>query len=290
MRLWGLWGVPTLQLPPVSVLEARLDWLSCSAQSEQSSKALWRNAEGWLERESSGGERLREYKTRGYAGLVAGRIRLARSGPSTILALSGELAEEYGEPCAVLADHWSRVDYCVTGVTSRPGFNYARLAHKQALEHRRQRGRGAGITFLDSQPGGSSLYLGRRTASTYSRLYDKAAESKGDYPGGSWRWECELKRHRSEAEQGRWRLGRPDRSEVLAIVEASFTRSDVEVPFTTWLIAKTPHPASHRRDSERIYRWLQEQVAPSAKFLAQVAGVEAVMMALGISLPNGEDT
>lgn len=284
----GSTKIPSGITSALSLIERRADWITATARTPEKAAMLKRMAHNWLELEAASGERLLPWGAHGYLGSIAGRIRVGQGRQGAIVQVSGELAQEYGEPLAEVADHWSRVDYCVTvqdpNEQLQPDADY----WSEAARASRQRGRLASLDRYQSFGGGATVTVGKRTSASYARCYNKTVESQGAYPQGCWRWEVELKRHRSEAEQLRWKSGRPDPEELLAMVADPWRRRGLSIPWQTRLSAPRRSPPGRVRDAERTYMYLSSQVGPSARFLASLVGPDVVMMALGIRDPRSE--
>src|ERR1051325_2372516 len=103
-----------------------------------------------------------------------------------------------------MADHWSRIDYCVTvqddQAVIRPDEDY----WEQYQAPNNWRGAVADLGRRQSKAGAPTVELGSRSSPRYVRVYNKTAESRGEYPPNCWRWEIELKQAESEHEHALW--------------------------------------------------------------------------------------
>jgi len=269
----------SLRLP---ILESRLDWITATAPHDDTGLQLfWFATERTMQQKSNGGH-LEKWRMQGYEGWQSGNWACGYGRQGGLLRVTGEEAQRWAPKVAELAKHWSRVDYCVTvqdpGGQIDPSHDYWHewpwrenpLRAPVQLERRQ--------TFN----GGSTTTIGQRSAAYYARVYDKSAESPGEYPIGCWRWEIELKRHVSEAHQRRWLQGDLGESFARDLIATEFKRHHLTVPWdSTTLIERTPQ-IKPKRDVDRTLTWLRRQVRHSVDFAVESAGVDAVLEALNL--------
>jgi hypothetical protein len=196
--------------------------------------------------------------------------------------VSQQLANDLAPELAKLADHWSRVDYCVTVFDI-----YDRLAPDEEYweDWYRLYPEGLGPVVMLRHQGfrrGCTITLGSRTSAIHLRVYDKYQESKGAYAQGCWRWELELKREQSEQAQTAWRLSLLPDTYVAAVVADFPTRYGLTVPWNASGVVDRPGLIHRQRDADRLLKWFEGQVAPSVQWVAQARGRDAVRKALNI--------
>jgi hypothetical protein len=199
-----------------------------------------------------------------------------------LVITSQELSHDLAPQLAKLADHWSRVDYCVTVFDE-----YDRIEPDVDYwdEWRRLHPTGPGPVGMLRHQGfrrGSTITLGSRGSATHLRVYDKYEESKGDYAKGCWRWELELKREQSEQAQGAWRERYLSHDYIKALVAEFPERYGLKCPWDRNTPVARAGLVKQTRDADRLLDWFRVQVAPSVQWVAQARGRDEVRKALGI--------
>jgi Replication initiation factor. len=239
-------------------------------------------AEAHILDEQAAGSKLEDYGFSGYRGFQCGDIRWGWGKDGALVVVSQELSHYLAPQLAKLADHWSRIDYCVTVFDIydqlAPDEDYWQKWHELTPS-----GRGP-VAMLRHQGfrTGSTITLGSRASASHLRVYDKYAESKGDYARGCWRWELELKREMSEAAQQSWRANYVSADLISAIVAEYPGRYGLNVPWGTSASYGHPGLIRRKRDADRLLTWFSTQVAPSVQWVAQARGRDAVRNALQI--------
>lgn len=268
-----------LNLP---IIESRVDWITCTAKRGEHADELLGLAEAQILEEQAAGSKLDDYSFQGYKGYVCGDIRWGWGKYGALIVVSQELSNDLAPQLASLADHWSRLDYCVTVFDK-----YDRLEPDVDYweDWERLHPSGAGPVAMLRHQGfrrGSTITLGSRTSAAHLRVYDKYQESRGDYARGCWRWELELKRELSEAAQASWRANDVKAGYISEIVAEFPGRYGLTVPWGTDGIFTRPGLIKRTRDADRLLTWFEVQVAPSVRWVAQARGRDAVRRALQI--------
>jgi len=266
-----------LNLP---VVDARVDWITCTAKRGDRANRLIEFAEREMLAEEVYGDHFEEWRFQGYRGFGCGHVRAGYGKQGTCVVFTQERAHIAAPELASLADHWSRVDYAVTAFdasgTVNPCEDYWR-----AYESRYHRGRSpVRMGRIQELGAGATLSLGSRTAATFFRCYDKHHESKGAWAPGTWRWELELKREQSEAAHSRWRESLVLPSYIASMVAAWPESHGLQMPWDHNLSNWLPLSVRPIRDADRSLQWLQAQVAPTVEWVSAARGEEAVRKAL----------
>ncbi len=269
----------SLRLP---VLESRLDWITCTAKRDGSAVELMNYADRHIRQSANSGNKVEAYKNHGYEGWRSGNWAWGWGKHGALVVASQDDAQASAPVLAQLADHWSRCDYCVTvrDVEARidPTEDYYQswrqfAANKQGLPK---------PTRIQTLGGGATITVGERSGAYYTRVYDKAVESEGEYPDGCWRWELELKRHASEGQQRRWRDSTPPSSYALNLISTELGRYNLTVPWERSSVVKRDPEMRPQPDVERTLRWLAKQVRPSVERCIEAAGLDSVLEALNL--------
>jgi Replication initiation factor len=268
-----------LALTPI---EARMDWITCTAPHNDAGLELFWHGNTLVTAEESAGYKQEPWSFSGYRGYQSRHARYGWGSQGAIVVVSGELAMVAAPALADKAMHWSRADVCVTCRLDDTTFNpvddywtWIRDEHKGtrlARTHKR----------FQEMHGGGTYYVGQRSSAIFLRCYDKYRESKGDYPLGCWRWECELKRHLSEAMHRLWQGGSTTETYLADYVAMEWSRAELTVPWTPTAHVKRDPEVRHRPDAERKLAWMRENIAPSVKWTAQAVGIDKVLEALNL--------
>lgn len=269
----------TLVLP---ILEARTDWITATAPSGQRAHALAEFADAMVSMEATKGDKLESWGFQSYRGWQAGDWRYGWGRHGCCVVVSHEASWLNASNLAELADHWSRIDYCVTVLDTshsiEPDHDYWQAwpwrdrPLRQLAEIRRNQG----------MNGGNSVTIGSRASAYYFRCYDKFSESRGAYPRGTWRWELELKREASENHHASWRSSPKDARYVMDLIASDLKRYQLSVPWLPNSAVDREKRVHRERDADRILRWLSAQVAPAVHFAIEARGVDAVLDSLQI--------
>lgn len=266
-----------LHLP---IVEARVDWITCSAKRGARANGLIEFAERSMLGEQLYGDRFDEWRFQGYQGYQAGNVRWGWGKAGALVAMSKERSHLSAPDLALLADHWSRLDYCVTVFDVNQEINPSDDYWSIYLRRYPDRKSPLRLSRLQDFGQGQTISLGARTAATYLRCYDKYRESQGDYAAGCWRWELELKREQSEAEQKRWSEQIVFPAYIAGLVKCWPEMHHLPCP---WHAESQLHPAHQlkvTRDADRTLAWLATQVAPSVEWVSQARGEKEVKRVL----------
>lgn len=266
-------------------LEARVDWLTCTSRDPMAESELQFWGEELTRQDEELGDRKAQWHFQGYKGYQTSSCRYGVRPDGGILILTQEVAHAAAPVLAKLNVAWSRIDYCVT-ICDPEGkldpFNDLWAAYPW------RDGRVTGhpsIARREDSLGGSTVTLGSRQSAYFVRVYNKTAESKGDYPKVSWRYEVEIKAAAAEGERKRWAGGPLNGILIRGFIGRELHRLQLPVPWTRDQDIERWQAPSRIRDADRSLLWLQEQVSPCVHWLRQQLGDADVLTALGFA-PN----
>jgi hypothetical protein len=265
------------------IIEARPDWISASARISVKALQLGTLAGEGITHEAERGEKVRPWNFHGREGFSAGRWRWAANTEDVIVQVSQEEASLWAKAIADLSDHWSRVDYCVTALDETSSIHPDNEYWLAWIDGAGIKRRNAQLTRIQQVWGGASIFVGSRSSSHYLRCYDKAAESEGRYPKGSWRWEVELKGVASEYEHAFWKGQEMSVEATAGLVSNSFRHYGLPLP---WVASgrNTQHFKDRKpTDVDRVLSWFSTQVNPSVQWAKSIRGLEPVVDALGLT-------
>ena len=265
-----------------TIIEQRLDWLTCTARAGVRAEELVAFGLVALEADSGHGDKVEPFAFQGYQGQGHQHLSVGERSDGAIIVCRGAEADTLAPYLANLADHWSRVDVCVTAIADDPSYNPAQEYWELAQADDPTDPTLPKVSQARTRWGGTTTYVGSRASAVFARTYDKTQESRGRYPAASWRWELELKQFASETEQTRWQLD-PGRSAMSRpLVAEQFRKWGLPVPFDSSDRCELWRSPKRERTVDSKERWLREQVRGSAQLVAKIYGRERVMSALGL--------
>lgn len=223
----------------------------------------------------------------GYDGWQTPAVRIGHRGASSLLQLSGAVADSQWIQLASCGGQPTRLDVQVTlrpsNAQPRFGFRFLRSPSGGPTARRSSLPRSGLRTESDGSVLGT---VGRRTSTRYLRVYDKGVESKTAPPGAIWRCEVEAKQGLA---QRLWRdlQTAQDRSQwAYDTVAEQWKRSGYSWPLTgssrgrEGLIALSAPPT----DTERLKRWLQVSVAPAVQRLQRSISAREIAQLLQLEV------
>jgi DNA relaxase NicK len=272
-----------------TVLEAQVDWLTCSTHRERAATLFTERTRLLIARERRAGNKTAPFRLGQYLGERCGRVRYGEHDHSAIVALSGDVAALHHDWFAQKADTITRVDLAVTVRTLEYDPGVAERAYTAAVAHRRDYPRAATPTLIQNGNGGSTLYLGKRTSDRFFRIYDKQEEERAndDAEGlerywNAWRYELESHDGAAKATSATLMLAK-DRSVWAADYLARYCSDHGIAP--TWPTGSAPTlPSGFRRRSDRESRldWLTRTVAPTIRWLRENTTEDELMQRIGM--------
>lgn len=278
---------PELAGVQVVARDARVDWLTITANTEGSRKAIFKRWQFALGAMQMLGEEVREWGMRGYKGLQIGSIRWGSRRDDDILILSGQDAYALWKVFLPWATNCSRVDLAVTVETSVAWPNllqtYADWIYDSGSKMQKR------MTLLRRVDGiGQTLYVNKRSSDQLGRVYDKGAQlGLDDYVHRLWRYEVEYRRERANVVvRGLKRLGSDFPNGIYQNVYQWFNSRDIPPVFDQmyrdgWQIRADV--AATITSTSTSLNWLSSQVRPTVARLRAAGLEEQVLDALGLT-------
>lgn len=270
----------------VEIDESRVDWITCYARNGPKADLLEGYAQHVIDGDCQRGDAAKGSNFYGFSGKGTRHFKVGRGSYGVLVRAGGLDASDHFAHLSILADHVSRVDYCVTGRSTNAKFDPVAAIVERKRHDDPERPRMPPTMLHKEIWEGSTAELARRESAIFGRVYDKHKESGGEYPPGTWRWEVELKRYASEQEHERWHGRTPDGQSVLELVSTQFQRWGIRVPWDSRGDAPQWHAPPRKRDVDAAADWLQRQVGPSARWVAEIYGVDRLHELLGIERPK----
>lgn len=253
--------------------EASVDWLTITTADAGRRKALFAMFQDACNAMRQMGEDPQVWNWQRYKGLIVTGVRWGTREEDDIAIVSGMDAAQWWQKLAMFRDNCSRVDLAVTvfpetamqAVAARAferlgGWNVPASANRR-------------YTFLRSNGGGETLYIGSRSSDQFGRLYDKSCQLKPMQPAGTiWRYETEFKHDRAElvlkgliASESGHRF--PD--SIVPTVYDWFEERGVQCIFTrnTNVPALPTQLVAVVSTDQMQLQWLRRQVSPAVRRL-----------------------
>lgn len=268
---------------PQQVLEARIDWLTCTVKAGQQLGVLNSRATAIMSIREREGFKKRPWNYLGYTGETIDGCTWGTRKSDGLLRLSGDMAARYAPTAIVFADNISRLDVQVTLVDQNLRMNWARWVDNQiGLWPRVQSGE-LETRLIEKRPVGTTSYIGSRSSDRMLRCYDKHAESEGEYPLGSWRWEVEYKHLRAMGVARNLQLNSFKPQHCLDTVCKAYQSYNITMPTLCMPTGWRDAGVKHTSDDERRLQWLKTSVAPMIERLRESHTLETVAGALGLT-------
>lgn len=278
------------RLAPSHVMECAVDWMTATIRNGSEQRALAILCEEWLLDRSCEGYEVKGWRWNNYSGSVTDGISFGRREDGFIVRLSGSMAVRHWLTTATWAHNVSRFDVQATVLAGDPRDEFAYSGFtKLALDPRVESG-ATTTRYIENTPAGSSLYVGSRSSDRMLRLYDKTAESDGDYPNRSWRYEIEYKSDRAQRVVERIKADRHPTQAIFDTIQTAYSDYGIGMvadrPGWEW----RPTVTRHETTDERRLAWLARCIRPCVTRLTEAVGVDRVMVALGLQMEVDELT
>jgi len=177
----------------VSIRTAGIDWITATSHSDVGRDEYRKLGARIAASEDRQGNKPAVWGWQGYSGWHAGGLTYGERKDGAILRLSGALAAGYWRDAVRWSSNISRLDLEVTVHLSPFPRHLGTVGYRSVLAAVPEGAEPPNASLHVSTDGGETLYLGRRASDKYSRLYNKAVESKEPAFRGCWRYELELK-------------------------------------------------------------------------------------------------
>lgn len=257
-------------LTDLTIVEARVDWLTVSAPLGPEFDVLAGIAARGLVDEQRRGEKLISFRPHGWDAARAGSWTWAQNSAGGYVSVGGHDAEAWCRPLLMVAHKCSRIDYAITAQASSALINPVPAAMRDLRERYQDDPMADSIQRYAGLKRDHALSIGKRGAPYYGRVYNKSLESRGRYPPCTWRWEIELRRHASEFERAEYQLD-PKRVDMAGyLVARHMARWGIETPHSAGPTIRMAKQVRRVSDAERALEWLRRQVRPTIQWLFEI--------------------
>lgn len=279
----------------VEAVTCGVDWISASLRREEIDAQVWyRDAQEALYRVAEQGNKLESRKLLGFEGMACGNCFVGENDERLYAQFSGDNANM----AYTYLDHpkanVSRLDIQATVKYDEEHQKEGRYQYAQAKRHNaslptyRQRT----VDIWIGSGGGDTVYIGAVSSGQRGRIYNKARESDLEQYIRSWRYEVVL---RNEYALYMFRRICDKDSEapafIISQVVAWFAERGVSIRGLGHF--KGDIAPTHRirpTDVQRKLRWVEKQVIPTVRKLAELGYAEEVMDMLARALSANKHT
>ena len=264
------------------VLECGVDWVTATTRNGANRTALANRAEEWLLDRACEGFVTKAWNWNSYAGSMTDGISYGRRDDGFIVRLSGDMARRHWATTVELADNVSRFDLQTTVHDDDTANEHAFHWYSASQLDPRVSSGLVHLKYIENTPRGSSFYIGSRSSDRMFRVYDKGAETDGEYPPGSLRYEIEYKGDRAGGVARRV-LRDPHPTQgifdcLVTAYDSYHIRIPAERPAWSWRDAAVAHVT----DDQRRLEWLSRCIRPVVGRLSEAFGTSEVLRRLGI--------
>lgn len=160
-----------------TVVEAGVDWITLTGESEESRERVHEQAMRMLEDQMLAGHKLTKTVRNGYRISGAGGIQWGQGHQGWIVVLSGRLAQQSWLPFFLYARNCSRLDLQATVKYEPFGRDEVYDIYEESLGRLGERFEDHATLIKNAQKG-STMYYGSRTSSQMGRIYNKEKQSR----------------------------------------------------------------------------------------------------------------
>jgi hypothetical protein len=250
------------------VLSVGVDWLTVTATEQPDRDLLVHDGLRLIQLERDRGNQRRPTRFRDCLGYTAGSVSVWCGSRLAVAQLTSDAAREHWPSLLTGTRNCSRVDLQVTVSGVPLDRHLAREGWSHLERHNGKTGHPRHYSLYDTRPTGQTLYVGAPTSDRRLRLYDKHAESRGVYPAGSWRYECQARGGLAGVLASDLVVAGVAEPAISGYVYQCFRRSGINPcwrPGGGTLRDLVPRT---RTDAQRTLRWLGTQVRPALRRLA----------------------
>lgn len=266
------------------IITCGCDWLTCSTSVVGRDAPLYQIGLTALAQSASEGNKVEKWFLHGYAGSRGGGVALGERGDGTLLQLSGAAAYQWWRSALPEADTASRLDFQLTLQVRPAATPIADLAYLVAKQHRPRAGQRPMVSRVQSDPGGTTVYLGAPSSDLRHVLYDKHAESGGEYPPGAWRYEVRYRAKRAEMVREEIMRRGSDSVAIATLLRQSFRARGIDIPVEIGEGDWEDRAPSTETSLERRKRWLATQVQPAIEWCRTYISDDEIADLIGLPL------
>lgn len=265
------------------VIECGVDYLTATARTKIARESLLQAGQRLSAAESVAGNDTRPFAWMGYRGLCVGPVTWADRDDTSMLRLSGHLANAHWRTLGSAIENCARIDIQVTARCSEEPLWMSAKSYIDAMHAAEDANHSGLVSHVTDNRGGWTVYIGSRTSPRFARIYNKYAESRDELYRRCVRWEVEYKDEAANEFLRGLRGASSTQSAILATVSSHFRLRGAPIP---WSAPGSPVPVSIQKtptDDAIRTRWLTTQVRPTVGRLVVNGLLGKVVDALGLT-------
>jgi hypothetical protein len=263
-----------------------VDWITLKAVVGPEAKHLYQTVRALQDEQAGEGNRIRPWAVAGYIGHSVRHIRYGVKAGAVRVELSGDPADRYWRELVQLATDVRRIDVKVDVTFPRDVGDLADRAYHAPPVPLGQNLPAIEKSLWVGSTGGATCYVGRMGGDRFGRLYNKHAESRGEYPPHTWRYELQERTPFSGVTSGYLRDVDELPRAIAAYVSAFYTRHGIAPWFKADRINLPAISRTRRTDLSAYRAWLRSQVAPGVRRWLNRGHRDAILDALDLT-PEG---
>jgi DNA relaxase NicK len=263
-----------------SITDAAIDWFTATYDDKLRAQFASAKARQLLARAEDQGEKPAYTNRLGFIGDRVDGFFAGWRADTLMVISSGAKAHELAPFFLNLATKVTRLDIAVTLLDSEVHRDWSKIAYNQVREAYKQYEGPLTTHRIEGTPDGRTLYVGARSSDRFIRIYDKTAESKGEYPPRSWRWEVEYKHPRAGICSARLARDGYTTDAVLDVCRSALKDVGITLPcdgISSGWVAERPKQLT---TNETRLTYTTRVVAPFIKHLIDAVGEARVIEAL----------
>lgn len=260
-----------------------VDWITVTAAHDPQARLLRELGVELLMDHAKGGNKVRPFKMGPYYGGCTARVGVGDHEGRALVALNGQLSNEWWRELLVLSTGCTRLDLQVS-VRQVPYDPWMAVATWTAsTQARAQEGRPPQYDLYARRGQGSTLYIGDGSSRYLARMYERFPKTKEPADFEVWRYEVEAKRER--AEQAAALLACSDDADGFTrrYVHQHFDRRGVTPIFSVDTPLEVPPLPPETPDADRSIAWLAASVRPVLRRLGGWDRTKDALAALGLA-------
>lgn len=273
------------------LVECGVDWLTATARPGTRARGLAAASNGWLDDRATEGYIVKPWNWNGYRGRVVDGCSVGTRDDGSIVRLSGSMAMRHWVSTMVFCDNVSRLDLQATVLDRQGEHDWAAIAFAKVADHPKVVSGLMRTKYTVSTPDGATCNVGSRSSDKFLRLYDKTAESQGEYPPRCWRYEIEYKDTRAHRAANQIFTSRDPGLMTFNAVQTVYADLGINVPTSGPHFGWRDAGYRHVTDDERRMAWVARCIRPVIRRLVEAYDAETIAEMLGFQIvPDAEDS
>lgn len=276
-------------------IEAGVDYITMTMPTDEMySSQWWEQCMQFLEEEQDNGSTVKQATILGYNGALVGQVFVGQRDDGIICRASGASAARVFAGLYNPFVRVSRLDIQTTIWTSDRAFNIGPEAGRAAKEWNRHPS-GAikrSVSEITGNDGGYTLYVGKRSSTSFLRLYDKNAQSKDERYTNAWRYEVQVQSApANKLAEALTRAKGSLEGAIAATVHEYCTERGISPVYSKGMAAiVVASQEVGQTDVVRMLLWLQKQVKPTVDRLKRMGYTADVAEIFGLKEEPAEQS